>query len=324
VLRAEDLHSYRPFWRAPVRFQAFGWEVASMSLPSSGGIILAQTCGMLERLDWTRFDRFGADRYHLLAEVWRRAYADRFLLGDPRTSQASAVELLDSSWLDFRAERIKLAKAMPSGRVRKWSSERAPEPTETTHISVMDGDGNAVSMTTTINGSYGCGLLVPGAGFILNNEMDDFATAPGVPNLFGLLQGEANAVGPGKRMLSSMTPTILWRGSQVIAIGSPGGSKIPTATGQVLLNLVVDGDELQAAVDRPRIHHQWMPDILRTEAHTLSPETRRALERRGHEIESTNQIGEVSAVRGMVGGEVMAAQDPRGPGAAGVVRPAGD
>jgi gamma-glutamyltranspeptidase/glutathione hydrolase len=324
VLRAADLASYRAVWREPVRFRAFGWQVASMPLPSAGGIILGQTCGMLERLDWTRFDRFGADRYHLLAEVWRRAYADRFLLGDPRTSQASAVELLDSSWLDFRAERIKLAKAMPSGRVRKWSSERAPEPTETTHISVMDGDGNAVSMTTTINGSYGCGLLVPGAGFILNNEMDDFATAPGVPNLFGLLQGEANAVGPGKRMLSSMTPTILWRGSQVIAIGSPGGSKIPTATGQVLLNLVVDGDELQAAVDRPRIHHQWMPDILRTEAHTLSPETRRALERRGHEIESTSQIGEVSAVRGMVGGEVMAAQDPRGPGAAGVVRPAGD
>jgi gamma-glutamyltranspeptidase/glutathione hydrolase len=323
VLRAADLAAYRAVWREPVRFRAFGWQAASMPLPSSGGIILGQTCGMLERLDWAQFERFGADRWHLLTEVWRRAYADRFLLGDPRTSQASVVDLLDSGWLDFRVDRIKLAKATPSGRVRKWSPDLAPESPDTTHISVLDGDGNAVSVTTTINRSFGCGLLVPGAGFILNNEMDDFATAPGVPNAFGLLQGEANAVGPGKRMLSSMTPTIVWRGNQIIVLGSPGGSRIPTATAQVLLNLVVDGDELQAAVDRPRIHHQWMPDVLRIEAESLSPETRRALERRGHEIESTVQIGEVSAVRGIVGGEVMAAQDPRGPGAAGVVRPAG-
>jgi gamma-glutamyltranspeptidase/glutathione hydrolase len=324
VLRAADLAAYRAVWREPVRFRAFGWQVASMPLPSSGGIIIGQTCGMLERLDWDQFARFGADRWHLLAEVWRRAFADRFLLGDPRTSQASAVELLDRRWLDFRVNRIRLAKATPSGRVRKWSSELAAESSDTTHISVMDGNGNAVSMTTTINRSFGCGLLVPGAGFILNDEMDDFATAPGVPNVFGLLQGEANAVGPGKRMLSSMTPTILWRGNQVIVIGSPGGSRIPTATAQVLLNLVVDGDELQAAVDRPRIHHQWMPDVLRVEAESLAPETKRALERRGHEIEVTVQIGEVSAVQGTVSGELMAAQDPRGPGAAGVVRPAGD
>jgi gamma-glutamyltranspeptidase/glutathione hydrolase len=324
VLRAADLAAYRAVWREPVRFEAFGWQVATMPLPSAGGIILGQTCGLLERTDWKKHPRFGADRNHLLAEVWKRAYADRFLLGDPRTSHASAVQLLAGEWLDFRADRIKLAKATPSERVRKWSHDLAAEPVETTHLSVMDNDGNAVSITTTINGSFGCGLLVPGAGFILNNEMDDFATAPGVPNYFGLLQGEANAVGPGKRMLSSMTPTIAWRGSQVIVIGSPGGSKIPTATAQVLLNLIVDGDGLQAAVDRPRIHHQWMPDLLFAEIDTLSPESRRALERRGHEIRLVDQIGEVSAVRGLVGGEMMAAQDPRGPGVAGVVRPAVD
>jgi gamma-glutamyltranspeptidase/glutathione hydrolase len=324
VLRAADLAAYRAVWREPVRFRAFGWQVASMSLPSSGGIILGQTCGLLERLEWTKYPRFGADRKHLLTEVWRRAYADRFLLGDPRTSQASADELLAGNWLDFRAARIKLAKATPSDRVRRWSRDLVPEPGETTHLSVMDGGGNAVSITTTINGRFGCGLLVPGAGFILNNEMDDFATVPGVPNMFGLLQGEANAVGPGKRMLSSMTPTIAWRGDHVIVIGSPGGSRIPTATAQVLLNLIADGDELQAAVDRPRIHHQWMPDRIFAESDSLSPETRRALERRGHVIELTETIGEVSAVRGMVGGEMMAAQDPRGPGAAGVVRPAVD
>ena len=295
-----------------------------MPLPSSGGIILGQTCGLLERLEWTKHPRYGADRGHLLAEVWRRAYADRFLLGDPRTSQASAAELLAPVWLDLRADSIKLAKATSSDRVRKWSSDLVPEPEETTHLSVLDKVGNAVSITTTINGSYGCGLLVPGAGFILNNEMDDFATAPGVPNMFGLLQGEANAVGPGKRMLSSMTPTIAWRDAEIIVLGSPGGSKIPTATAQVFLNLVADGDELQAAVNRPRIHHQWMPDILFTEMDSLSPETKRALERRGHEIELTTKVGEVSAVRRQAGGMVMAAQDPRGPGAAGVVQPAID
>jgi gamma-glutamyltranspeptidase/glutathione hydrolase len=324
VLRAADLAAYRPVWREPVRFEAFGWQVASMPLPSSGGIILGQTCGMLERLDWKKYPRFGADRYHLLAEVLRRSFADRVLLGDPRTSQASVAQLLAGHWLDLRAEGIRLAKATPSDRVRPWSRDLLPEPGETTHVSVMDGDGCAVSLTTTLNGSFGCGLLVPGAGFLLNNEMDDFATAPGRPNLYGLIQGEANAVGPGKRMLSSMTPTIAWRDKQVIVTGSPGGSTIPTATAQVLLNLIVDGDGLQAAVDRPRIHHQWKPDLVRVEPQALSPETARALERRGHELRTVLKLGETHSVRGMVGGEFQAAQDPRGPGGAGVVTPAVD
>ena len=154
--------------------------------------------------------------------------------------------------------------------------------------------------------------------------MDDFAAAPGQPNFYGLVQGEANAVGPGRRMLSSMSPTIAWRGRQIIVIGSPGGSRIPTATAQVLLNLIVDGDELQAAVNRPRVHHQWMPDLLYSEPYALSPETARALERRGHELRIVLELGEVLPVRGEAGGEVQAAQDPRSPGAAGVVRPAID
>ncbi len=324
VLRAADLGAYRPVWREPVRFSVYGWQVASMPLPSSGGIIIGETVGMLERLDWAKRPRFGADRSHLLAEVWRRAYADRFLLGDPRTSRASAVQLLAGRWLDVRAAEIRVNKATDSERVGAWSRERAEESAETTHLSVMDGDGNAVALTTTLNRSFGCGLLVAGAGFLLNNEMDDFATVPGHPNSFGLVQGEANSVGPGKRMLSSMSPTIAWSGKQVIVIGSPGGSKIPTATVQVLLNLIVDGDALQAAVDRPRIHHQWMPDALSVELDAMSPETARALERRGHELRVTNKIGEVTAVRGLAAGNMEAAQDPRGPGAAGVVRPAAD
>jgi gamma-glutamyltranspeptidase/glutathione hydrolase len=324
VLRAADLGAYRAVWRQPVRFEAFGWQVASVPLPSSGGIILGETCGLLERLDWPGYPRFGADRYHLLAEVWRHAYADRVLLGDPRSSEASALQLLDGSWLDLRAAEIHLGKAVDSKRVRPWSRDQLPEPQDTTHLSVIDGQGNAIALTTTLNGSFGCGLLVPGAGFILNNEMDDFAVAPGLPNYYGLIQGEANEVGPGKRMLSSMTPTVAWRGTELIVVGSPGGSRIPTATAQVLLNLIVDGDELQAAVDRARIHHQWMPDRLYAEPYTLSPETAKALERRGHELEVVRQLGEVDSVRGQVGGEVQAAQDPRGPGGAGVVRPAVD
>ncbi len=324
IIRAADLAAYRSVWRQPVLFEAFGWQVASMPLPSSGGIILAETLGLLERLDWVEKPRFGADRFHLLAEVWRRAYADRFLLGDPRTSQASAPQLLDSEWLDARAEEIKIGKATDSEKVLPWSREIAPESAETTHLSVLDVQGNAVSITTTLNGRFGCGLVVRGAGFFLNNEMDDFATAPGRPNLYGLVQGEANAVGPGKRMLSSMTPTVAWRGDEVIVVGSPGGSRIPTATAQVLLNLIVDGDELQAAVDRARIHHQWMPDVLFVEAYAVSPDTAKVLERRGHELRVIYQIGEVSAVRGVAGGLLMAAQDPRGPGSGGVVKPAVD
>ena len=321
VLLAADLAAYRPVWREPVRFSAYGWQVASMPLPSSGGIILGQTFGMLERLDWAQLRRFGADRNHLLAEVWRRAYADRFLLGDPRTSLAGAAQLLSGPWLDLCAKEIRLGKAAKSERVRRWSADRVEEHSETTHVSVMDGDGNAVALTTTLNRSFGCGVLVPGAGFLLNNEMDDFAAAPGRPNSFGLVQGEANSVAPGKRMLSSMSPTIAWRGRQVLVLGSPGGSRIPTATAQVLLNSIVDGDALQAAVDRPRVHHQWMPDALFVEPDALSPETARALERRGHELRVVNEMGKVNAVRGDIAGNMEAAQDPRGPGSAGVVRP---
>jgi gamma-glutamyltranspeptidase/glutathione hydrolase len=324
MLRAADLAAYAPVWRRPVRFSAFGWDIVSMPLPSAGGIILGQTCGMLERLSWGELPRFGADRAHLLVEVWRRAYADRYLLGDPRTSLASARQLLAPAWLDLRAGEIDPSGATASDRIRSWSRDQLPESAETTHLSVLDAAGNAVSITTTLNGSFGSGLLVPTAGFLLNNEMDDFATAPGRPNLYGLVQGEANAVAAGKRMLSSMTPTIAWRGREILVLGSPGGSRIPTATAQVLLNLMVDGDELQAAVDRPRIHHQWKPDEIFAERDALAPETRSTLEKRGHRVRIAERLGEVSAVRLGADGVMQAAQDPRGPGSAGVVRPAAD
>jgi gamma-glutamyltranspeptidase / glutathione hydrolase len=319
ILTAADLAGYRAVWREPLRFAGLGWEVASMPLPSSGGIILAETFGILERLRWGALPRGAADRIHILAEVWRRAYADRFLLGDPATTRAGPAQLLDVAWLDRRAREIDRAKATPSADVRPWPDQGRRESRETTHLSVVDADGNAVSLTTTLNGSFGCGLLVPELGILLNNEMDDFATAPGTPNLYGLVQGEANAVGPGKRILSSMTPTIAWRGGDVIALGSPGGSRIPTATAQVLLGVIVDKDALQAAVDRPRVHHQWRPDELVAEAGALSPETGAELTRLGHTLRATDHVGEVHAARRTASGVLEAAADSRGPGAAGVL-----
>jgi gamma-glutamyltranspeptidase/glutathione hydrolase len=318
ILTVEDLASYRPAWREPVVFTAFGWQVASMPLPSSGGIILGETFGILERLGWAKLPRGSAGRIHLLAEAWRRAFADRFLLGDPATTLAGPAQLLDPVWLARRASEIDRFRSAPSVRVQPWARPTPTEKLETTHLSVLDGDGNAVGLTTTLNGSFGCGLLVPELEILLNNEMDDFASAPGKANLYGLVQGEANAVGPGKRMLSSMTPTIAWRGSEVMVLGSPGGSRIPTATGQVLLDLVVDGDTLQAAVDRPRVHHQWLPDELAFEDGALTPATLKELTERGHMLRRVQSLGEVHAVRRRADGALEAAADPRGPGSAGI------
>lgn len=289
-----------------------------MPLPSSGGIILGQTFGILERLGWAKLPRGSVGRIHLLAETWRRAFADRFLLGDPATTLASPEQLLDPAWLAKRASEIDRSRSTPSVGVVPWARPTPRERPETTHLSVLDGDGNVVGLTTTLNGSFGCGLLVPELGILLNNEMDDFAVAPGKANLYGLVQGEANAVGPGKRMLSSMTPTIAWRGSELLVLGSPGGSRIPTATGQVLLNLVVDGDALQAAVDRPRLHHQWLPDELAFEDGALAPAARKELASRGHTLRRVESLGEVDAVRRRADGTLEAAADPRGPGSAGI------
>jgi gamma-glutamyltranspeptidase/glutathione hydrolase len=321
VLSAADLAAYRVVWRTPVLFNAFGWKVASMPLPSSGGIILGETCGMLERLGWSDLPRLGADRAHLLVEVWRRAYADRFVLGDPQTTLADRSDLLDPGWLDRRARTISMTTASSSREVRPWPDRAPGEREQTTHLSVLDRNGNGVSMTTTLNGAFGCGLLVPGLGFLLNNEMDDFATVAGRPNQFGLVQGEANIVGPGRRMLSSMAPTIAWSEDETLALGSPGGSRIPTATAQVMLALIVDHLELQAAVDQPRIHHQWLPDRIEAEPDALSPETEGELRRRRHTIEDRPSMGCVNAVR-LAGTVLEAAADPRGPGDAEVVSPA--
>jgi gamma-glutamyltranspeptidase/glutathione hydrolase len=318
VLSAADLAAYRPVWRTPLRFSAFGWETISMPLPSAGGVILAESLGMLERLDWSAAARGSRLRAHLLVESWRRAYADRFLLGDPTATKAGPAELLAASWIDRRAASIDREKATPSAGTSPWPGT---ESRETTHVSVIDGAGNAVALTTTLNETFGCGVLVPEVGFFLNNEMDDFSAAPGKPNLYGLVQGEANAVAPGKRMLSSMAPTIIWRAGETVALGSPGGSHIPTAIEQVLLALVVDGASLDEAVSRPRLHHQWLPDRVDYEDGALPADELAGLARLGHTLHRLRQLGEVDAVLRHGDGRLEAVADARGPGATAVVAP---
>jgi gamma-glutamyltranspeptidase/glutathione hydrolase len=329
VLAAADLAAYRPAWREPLRFTAFGWRLATMPLPSAGGIVLGQSCAMLERLGWAALPRSGADRAHLLAEVFRRAFADRVLLGDPATSRAAPADLLDPRWIAARTAGIDRARATPSAELAPWpgapgaASGTAHRSGETTHLSAVDGDGNAVALTTTLNSLFGCGLFVPEIGF-LNDEMDDFATAlsaaaAGAAAAASPPQGEANAVAPGKRMLSSMAPTIAWRDGELIALGARGSLRIPTHTAQVLLDLLVDHDALQAAVDRPRLHHQGVPDRLEAEPGALTEEAARELARRGHRIVVVRaaETARVNAVRRLAGGGFEAAVDPRGAAAVG-------
>ena len=322
LLTTEDLAAYRPVWREPLLFSSHGWQMAGMGLPSSGGLITAITLELLNRTDWQSRPRFGADRAHLLVEAFRRAYADRFLLGDPDSMSIDPRTLIEPDRLTRLAFGIDPAKAAVSDEIGPGNARYLAESDETTHISVVDTEGNLVSMTSTLNGSFGCGLLVPETGFLLNNEMDDFAAAPGEPNLFGLIQGEANAIRPGRRMLSSQSPMLAWNeDGDALVLGGRGGSRIPTGTIQVLLNVLVDGDSLQTAVDRPRLHHQWLPDRLDAEADALSPETRAELEKRGHRIQVSGKAAKVHAVRLYADGSVEAAADPRGPGVGAVVAP---
>jgi gamma-glutamyltranspeptidase/glutathione hydrolase len=320
VLVATDLAAYRPVWRSPLAIDAFGWRIAAMPLPSSGGILIGQALAVLERLGWARLPRYGADRAHLLAEAFRGAFADRFLLGDPATTRATAADLLSPRWIARRAAGIDLARARRSQDMKPWPGEPAGGRggSETTHLSVIDAEGGMVSLTTTLNALFGCGLYVPGAGFFLNDEMDDFATAPGRPNLFQLIQGEANAVAPAKRMLSSMVPLVAWRGEEELALGGRGGSRIPTHVAQALLNVIADGDSLADALGRPRLHHQWLPDQIEAEEDALSPEARAALERRGHRVVTSATVSKVQAVRRLADGRFEAASDPRDTDGAGV------
>jgi gamma-glutamyltranspeptidase/glutathione hydrolase len=284
LITLNDLRNYAVAERAPVTGKYHGDTIISAPPSSSGGVGLLQMLAMLEGSGYEKTGFGSAASLHYLAETMRRFYADRNqYLGDPDFVKNPLAGLLDPAYIARRRASIDPEHATPSGELGPGKPAGA-ESAETTHFDVVDEEGNAVAVTFTLNGGHGNGITVPGAGFLLNNEMDDFAAKPGEPNGFGLVQGEANAIQPGKRPLSSMTPTIVERdGKLFMVLGSPGGSHITTAVLQVYLNVVDFGMNVQDAVDAPRIHHQWKPDRLFVEK-GISPDTVALLRARGHDV----------------------------------------
>ncbi|MEZ5288439.1 MAG: gamma-glutamyltransferase, partial [Vicinamibacterales bacterium] len=285
VIAAADLRDYRAVERQPLRGTYKGYTVITAPPSSSGGIALLEMLGILEGTHYEEAGFGSASSIHYLAESMRRAYADRNeYVGDPDFVKVPIAGLLDPAYLARLRSTIDPERATPSTEVRP-GRPAGTERMETTHFSTVDSQGNAVAVTYTLNGGYGNGITVPGLGFLLNNEMDDFAAKPGTPNMFGLVQGEVNAIAPGKRPLSSMTPTILEKdGALFMTIGAPGGSRISTAVLQVILNVIDHGMNIQDAIDAPRVHHQWQPDRLSLER-GISPDTVALLKARGYEVD---------------------------------------
>lgn len=310
----EDLAGYKPVWRDPVVGSYHGYEIASMPPPSSGGVHIVQILNMLQGYPLAEYGPNSADSIHVMAETMRRAYADRSkYLGDPDFVDVPVKGLTDPAYAAELVKSIKMDVATPSEEV-KPGDPFPYESNQTTHYSVVDKDGNAVSNTYTLNFSYGVGLTADGTGVLLNNELDDFSAKPGVPNAYGLIGGTANAVEGGKRPLSSMSPTLVFKdGKLFLATGSPGGSRIITTTLQIILNVVDHGMNIAEATAAPRIHNQWLPDEIRIEE-GLSPDTVRLLEARGHKVEVKNAMGSTQSIM-LVDGILAGASDPRRPGA---------
>ena len=313
-MTTEDLAGYKPVWRDPVVGSYHGYEIASMPPPSSGGVHIVQILNMLQGYPLAEYGPNSADSIHVMAETMRRAYADRSkYLGDPDFVDVPVKGLTDPAYAAELVKSIKMDVATPSEEV-KPGDPFPYESNQTTHYSVVDKDGNAVSNTYTLNFSYGVGLTADGTGVLLNNELDDFSAKPGVPNAYGLIGGTANAVEGGKRPLSSMSPTLVFKdGKLFLATGSPGGSRIITTTLQVILNVVDHGMNIAEATAAPRIHNQWLPDEIRIEE-GLSPDTIRLLEARGHKVEVKNAMGSTQSIM-LVDGVLAGASDPRRPGA---------
>ncbi|MBL8788794.1 MAG: gamma-glutamyltransferase [Deltaproteobacteria bacterium] len=324
IWTAKDLAGY--FWkeREPVRGAFRGFDVVSMGPPSSGGLLLVQMLGVVERMDSGRKATEGwngADRLHRLAETMKRAFAMRAIgLADPDYVPVDHERFIGKAAMDGLAKAVGAARrATPAAAISKLKVTGG-ERTHTTHFEIVTAEGDGVAVTQTVNLWFGNAQVAGRTGVVLNNEMDDFATLPGVPNAFGLVGDEGNAVAAGKRPLSSMTPTLVLKDGKVVgAFGSPGGSRIISTTFQVLLHVIVDGMDPSEALAAPRIHHQWMPDVLEVERFLLSPETRRELEKRGHHIEERGRMGNAMAIWRRddgQGGVLEGAADPRGEGSA--------
>ncbi|UCE20316.1 MAG: gamma-glutamyltransferase [Gemmatimonadota bacterium] len=295
LITQEDLASYRPVLREPVRGTYRGYEIVSMPPPTSGGVNLLQMLNILEGFDLNALGHNSPETIHLITETMKLAFADRaFFLGDPDFVDVPVEGLISKKYAEALRKKIDLHKASEirnHGEPLDYSQKGG-----TTHISVIDKQGNVVSLTQTINLNFGAKVVVPGTGILLNNEMDDFSLQPGVPNAYNLIGGEANAIAPGKRPLSSMAPTIVLKdGKPYIIVGSPGGPRIITTVLQVISNIIDHGLDIQKAVDAPRVHHQWLPDTLMVEK-GISDDVKELLIKMGHEVQQGGPLGAAQGI----------------------------
>ncbi len=315
LITLEDLAAYQPQWRTPITTEYDNYRIISMPPPSSGGIALTQLLQLVEPYPLHEYGFHSIEAVHLMAEAERRVYADRAAhLGDSDFYEVPRDRLLDSLYLSNRMADFSATAATESDSILAGDFLLLPESYETTHTSIVDDAGNAVSLTTTLNSNYGSKVLVHGAGFFLNNEMDDFSVKPGVPNQFGLIGAEANAIQPGKRMLSSMTPTIVEKdGELFMVLGAPGGSTIITAVFQTLINVIEFNMPLADAVSAGRFHHQWLPDMITIEKDAFPPSTRAGLENMGHEFREIDRMAVIKAIQILEDGSLQGAADFRNP-----------
>ena len=315
IITLEDLEKYEAKWRDPIIFNYKDLRIISMSPPSSGGICLAQIMKMIEPYDLKSYGHNSLKSIQVITEAERRAYADRsYFLGDPDFVEIPVKTLMSDVYLNDRMKDFSFEKATPSDSI-SYGKIVGYESNETTHYSIVDQYGNAVSVTTTLNGAYGSKLYVDELGFFLNNEMDDFSSKPGVPNSYGLIGGEANSIAPEKRMLSAMTPTILEKeGLLHMVVGTPGGSTIITAVLQTILNVEEFGMTMQDAVDAPRFHHQWLPDEIRMEKLMYTDELNKQLSNKGYfiNLNAPPITNKVEAILVLENGQLEGGADYRG------------
>lgn len=313
IISHRDLKSYKAIWRKPLISQYKQYSIIGMPPPSSGGVAIGQLFSMIKPYPLARWGAQSDSTIQVMIEAERRVYADRAKwLGDPDFVKAPLKELLDSNYLAQRIQNMQFEKASKSSDISAGEFPGYESP-ETTHYSIVDKEGNAVAITTTLNNSYGSKVFVGGAGFLLNDEMDDFSAKPGVPNIFGLVGTKANEIQPRKRMLSSMTPTIVTEGDKLrLVVGTPGGSSIITSVFQVMLNSLVFGMNMQQAVEYPRFHHQWLPDLTRYEAKRFDEAQLGRLKAKGYELNATSSIGLVEGIYILPNGKYQGGADSRG------------